>query len=83
MAYLGLRALSDRGVDVMVTFNSAAGARVGDTKVIYQGLEAGRVTKIVLARDGRHVNMTLRLDPHSRPALTTRPGSGSLAQNPA
>ena len=71
VAYLGLRALSDRGVDVVVTFSSAAGARVGDTKVIYQGLEAGRVTKIVLARDGRHVEMTLRLDPHSRPALTT------------
>ena len=71
-AYLGLRALSDQGVDVVVTFSSAAGARVGDTKVIYQGLEAGRVTKIALARDGRHVDMTLRLDPHSRPALTSQ-----------
>ncbi len=71
LAYLGLRALSDQGVDVEVTFASAAGAKVGDTKVIYQGLEAGRVTKIALNRDGHRVDMMLRLDPHSRPVLNS------------
>ena len=69
--YLGLRALSDRGVDVVVNFKDAAGARVGDTKVIYQGLEAGRVVKIGLNPDGRRVDMTLRLDPKARPALNS------------
>ena len=71
VAYLGLRALSDRGVDVLVTFPSSAGARVGDTKVIYQGLEAGRVTKINLNRDGRRVDMTLRLIPRARAVLNS------------
>ena len=71
VAYLGLRAVSDRGVDVVVTFASAAGARVGDTKVIYQGLDAGRVTKINLNPDGRRVDMTLRLIPRARAVLNT------------
>jgi paraquat-inducible protein B len=69
--YLGLRAVTDRGVDVVVTFKSAAGAKVGDTKVIYQGVEAGHVTKIAIDRDGRRVDITLRLDPRARPALNT------------
>jgi len=55
VAYLGLQALSDRGVDVVVTFKASAGARVGDTKVVYQGLEAGRVTKLQINKDGRRV----------------------------
>ena len=71
VAYLGLRALSDRGVDVVVTFASAAGARVGDTKVIYQGLEAGRVTRIVLNRDGHRVDMTLRLTSRTQKVLNS------------
>ena len=71
VAYLGLRALSDRGVDIVVTFASAAGARTGDTKVIYQGLEAGRVTKINLNRDGKRVDMTLRLIPRARKVLNS------------
>jgi paraquat-inducible protein B len=71
VAYLGLRALSDRGVDVVVTFASAAGAKVGDTKVVYQGLEAGRVVAINLNPDGRRVDMKLRLIPRARVVLNT------------
>ena len=69
VGYLGLRAFSSRGVDVVVTFASAAGAQVGDTKVIYKGVEAGRVTKIVVSKDGAHVDMTLRLTPRAKPIL--------------
>jgi paraquat-inducible protein B len=71
VAFLGIRALSDRGVDVVVTFDTGAGARVDDTKVIYQGVEAGRVTKIEINADGRRVDMTLRLDPRADLGLTT------------
>jgi paraquat-inducible protein B len=71
VAYLGLRALSDRGVDVVVVFPSAAGAKIGDTKVIYQGLEAGRVTRINLDPDGRRVDMTLRMIPRARAILNS------------
>ena len=41
VGYLGLRALVYQGFDVVVTFPSAAGAQVGDTKVIYRGIEVG------------------------------------------
>lgn len=61
VAYLGLQALVERGFTVVVTFDSAEGAREGDTKVIYKGIEVGRVTDIELANDGHHADMTLRL----------------------
>ncbi len=71
VAFLGIRALANRGIDVIVTFDSAAGAKVDDTKVIYQGVVAGSVTKIEVNEDGRRVDITLRLDPRSEPGLTT------------
>jgi paraquat-inducible protein B len=62
VAYLGLQGLAERGITVVVTFDSAAGAREGDTKVVYKGIDVGRVTDIGLARDGQHVDLTLRLN---------------------
>ena len=67
--YLGLQAFAQRGVDVVVTFESAHGARAGDTPVVYKGVRIGRVTKIEVSRDIRHVDMTLRVEPRARDAL--------------
>ena len=83
VGYLGLRALAGRGVDVVVTFASAAGAVPGDTKVIYKGVEAGRVTKIDIAKDGRHVDMTLRLTPRARPVLRSGTQFWLVGANPS
>jgi len=69
--YLALQAYAQRGVDVLVTFDSGADARAGATQVIYKGMVAGRVTKVQLNPDGRHIDMTLRLDPRARPVLVT------------
>jgi paraquat-inducible protein B len=69
VAYLGLQALAQQGVDVVVTFDSAHGARAGDTPVVYKGVPIGRVTKIEVSKDIRHVDMTLRLTPRTRDAL--------------
>ncbi|THD79316.1 MAG: MCE family protein [Phenylobacterium sp.] len=69
VAYLGAQAFAQRGVDVVVTFESAHGARAGDTPVVYKGVRIGRVTKIEISRDVRHVDMTLRLEPRTREAL--------------
>ena len=71
VAFLGIRALAHRGIDVVVTFDDATGAKVDDTKVIYKGLESGTVTRIDLNKDGRRVDMTLRLDPRAEPFLNT------------
>jgi paraquat-inducible protein B len=69
VAYLGLQALAQEGIDVVVTFDSAHGARAGDTPVVYKGVRIGRVTKIEVSKDARRVDMTLRLDPRTRDTL--------------
>jgi paraquat-inducible protein B len=71
VAYLGIQALAHRGVEAVVTFASASGAKPGDTKVVYQGLEVGSVAKVSLNKDGRRVDMVLRLDPRAAPVLNT------------
>jgi paraquat-inducible protein B len=40
--YLALNGISERGVDVVVSFSKAAGARAGDTPVLYKGVRVGR-----------------------------------------
>ena len=54
---------------MVVTFSASGGARAGDTPVVYKGVTIGRVEKIEVSRDIRHVDMTLRLDPRTRPLL--------------
>jgi len=71
VAWLGLSAITDRGIDVVVTFESAAGVTPGDTKVIVQGVQAGHVTHVRVAEDGLHVDVTLRLDPRESGALNS------------
>jgi paraquat-inducible protein B len=71
VVFLGVRAFTDRGIDVVVTFDLAAGARVDDTKVIYQGVEAGRVTAIDINPDGHRVDMTLRMDRRAESGLNS------------
>jgi paraquat-inducible protein B len=71
VAYLGLQAYAQRGIDVEVTFDSGAGVRAGATQVFYKGVVAGRVTRVELNPDGRRFDMTLRLDPRSKPVLVT------------
>ena len=71
VGWLGLDALLERGIDVVVTFEQAAGVTPGDTKVIVQGVVAGHVTHVRIAEDGQHVDVTLRLDPHESAALNT------------
>ena len=69
VGYLGLQALAHSGTDVTVTFSSAADAKPGDTQVIYKGLSVGRVTRVRLAQDRAHVDMTLRIDSSAKPLL--------------
>ena len=71
VGFLAVRAIAHRGVDVVVTFPNSAGAQVGDTKVIYQGVVVGRVTKITINKDHKRIDMTLRLDDGAKPYLRT------------
>ncbi len=83
VAYLGLQAIADHGVDVVVTFNSAAGAKPGDTKVNYKGVEVGHVTKVAIAKDARHVDLHIRLDGNLKPVLRTGTRFWMVGANPS
>jgi paraquat-inducible protein B len=71
VGYLGLRAFAQRGIDVVITFPSGDGLKVGDTKVIYRGVEAGHVTDIELADDAHSVDVTVRFDPRVKNDLVS------------
>lgn len=60
--WLLLRSFSSRGIDVTVTYNDAAGMQAGDTRVMYHGVQVGRVTSVALASDDWHVIVHLDID---------------------
>jgi len=69
--WLLLRSISSRGIDITVTYNDAAGMQAGDTRVMYHGLEVGRVTSVALASDDWHVIVHLDIDRQLAPKITT------------
>ena len=56
VAYLGIQWVVERGEVVTVTFKSSGGARIGETKVTYQGVEAGHLIDILPNNDGRRLD---------------------------
>lgn len=71
VGFLGIRAIINRGEVVTVTFDKAAGAKPGQTKVLYQGIEAGQLVKIVPNADGRRLDFHLRLVPAAKNGLNS------------
>jgi paraquat-inducible protein B len=71
VAYLAIQWLAERGEIVTVTFARSAGARVGETKVTYQGVEAGTLVDILANKDGHRLDFKLRLRPEAKPGLNT------------
>ncbi|HET9107300.1 MAG TPA: MlaD family protein [Steroidobacteraceae bacterium] len=69
--WLLLRSLSARGIDVTVTYDDAAGMQAGATRVMYHGLNVGKVTSVALARDDWHVIAHLEIDRQLAPKITT------------
>jgi paraquat-inducible protein B len=82
VGYLGVRALLNRGEVVTVTFTRAAGARAGVTKVLYQGVEAGQLTKIEPNADGRRLDFHLRLVPAAKSGLNSNARFWLIGANP-
>jgi paraquat-inducible protein B len=81
-AYLGVRALSRRGVEATVQFDYAEGVTPGDTKVLENGVEIGRVKRVRVSKDGKHVDVTLSLDPRAQKALNTNTMFWLIGENP-
>jgi paraquat-inducible protein B len=83
VAYLALNAVAEQGVDVVVSFSRAAGARAGDTPVVYKGVRVGRVVKIKVSHDAKRVEMTLRMAPETRDALRDGARFWLIGANPS
>jgi paraquat-inducible protein B len=71
--WLVLRELSAGGVSVSIRFDDAAGMKAGSTRVTYRGLVVGKVSKVALADDGAHVDVTVRI--HDEEAAYLRAGT--------
>jgi paraquat-inducible protein B len=71
VGYLGIHAWATRGEIVTVTFRRAADAHANETKVLYQGVEAGHVIKIVPNKDGKRLDFVIRLSPDAKPGLNS------------
>ncbi len=69
--YLAISALAHPGVDAVLVFGNGAGATPGDTKVVYRGVQVGHVTRVNLDKNGRDVDVTVRLIDRVKPLLTT------------
>ena len=71
VVYLLVQWVLERGEVVTVTFERTGGARAGETKVLYQGAEAGRLIDIVANKDGRRLDFKLRLNSEAKPGLNS------------
>jgi paraquat-inducible protein B len=69
--WLLLRSISSRGIDVTVIYGDAAGMQAGDTKVMYHGVQVGKVDSVALASDDWHVVVHLHIDRQLAPKINT------------
>ena len=63
VGYLAFQQLSQGGPSVTVVFPTAGGLKANDTKVKYEGMEVGSVSKVALQSDLHTVKVQLSLDP--------------------
>jgi len=68
-AYLGFKAYMERGVNIVIHFESAEGIVPGKTKVHYKGLTAGVVNKIELDKDLTSVSASIEMDKQAQEML--------------
>jgi len=71
VAYLGIHAWARRGEVITVTFDRAADAKPGETKVLYEGVEYGHLLKIVPNKDGHRLDFLLRVTPEAKAGLNS------------
>ena len=60
-AYLGLRALAERGPEIQITFKTAEGIEARKTKIRYRNVDVGEVKSIGLTKDRRAVIVTAEM----------------------
>ncbi len=69
-AYLVFTTLSQRGREIVISFQTADGLTAGQTKVRHKAVDLGTVTSIRLASDMSHVTVRVRMASEADPYLT-------------
>lgn len=64
---------AEKGVDIVITFDSGAGFEVGKTPLLYKGIKIGTVTDVQIDKDDlRRVNVTVTVDRRAVDATARR-----------
>ncbi len=69
-AFLGWRAVSERGPTITLTFNTGDGLQAGQTKVKHKAVELGTVRSITLSRNMAHVVVRVEMRREAASSLT-------------
>src|SRR5688572_9403188 len=59
--YLIYDRLKEHGPEITIQFRDGSGVRVGQTPILYRGVQVGEVTGVGLSKDQRHVEIRARL----------------------
>lgn len=60
--WLGVRALTSQGEDIVITFTEAHGATSGNTMIVYRGVKVGSVNAVKLNSKGDGVEVDANID---------------------
>lgn len=71
VAWLVLRDLINGGTDITIIFDDVHGLKSQNTSVLYRGMKVGEVSAIALAKDGKSVKVTARIDSDANKFLRT------------
>ena len=69
-AWLALKAWQEKGPEILVVFDDAAGIAVGKTDVRFRDVVVGQVTNIKLSDDFQKVTTRIELDPQVKSLIS-------------
>jgi paraquat-inducible protein B len=69
-AWLVVKAFTEKGPTITITFSSAEGLEAGKTKIRYKDVEVGKVTTIHLSEDLSHVTVTAEMEKTAKDLLS-------------
>ena len=69
-AWMAVKALSERGPTITITFQSAEGLEAGQTRIRHKGVEVGKITAVTLTPDFSQAVATAEMASGTGPLLT-------------
>ncbi len=71
-AWLAYRGITEKGPTITISFETAEGLEAGKTKIRYKDIELGKVDKILLSSDRKHVVVRAELDKQAEELLSEK-----------